>query len=349
MDPCANGSTQTMSSEIKCPHCKRTGIITYGFFASCISGDCTWVGPVSQTKSTKLMTDVLLNGFSDFSQRATMDFVHSSSIAKMIEEASHNRSLDITVENTLEADKTGCVNVYSPAGELDMECLSCKLHVIRAIQNMILDIDNQDKEHVADPLLKFSHKKVEENCCIYEEYGFPPIKIKLIIDKTGINRVDWEFSQETSIWQPIDWGIIDLQKGTQIHYLAVLQVDGQNFTYFAYENLDQYRWTAGVSTREFGSPSRTVKESSADNVEEAVERLRKHYDNAHNKLTEDGDPIEISWSENFGYESNIWSTCCSIVSSDIFKDDCINESLSLLDTSRRELYLKDYEESLQTV
>lgn len=272
-----------MSQEIKCPHCKRTGIVTYGFFAVCASEDCTWAGPVSSIGSKKLMTDVLLNGFSPFHERIAMDTVHASTIKKMMEEASKTKGSEITLENTIEADKMGSINVYSPSGGVDMECLSCKLHILKTLQNTFLYFKDlkfsTERTTEPSPFDKFRSDKLGDKLAFYEEYGFPPLEVGVDFDNMGVKSVQWSFSQGKKIWQPIDWSYLQLSTNTHTRYLAVLQVDGQNFTYFAHEDLHTGTWCAGISTREYGSMEKNpAKYSKADSLEEAAQRLIKHYD-----------------------------------------------------------------------
>ena len=342
-----------MSQEIKCPYCKRSGIITYGFFAVCASEDCTWAGTVCSVGSTKLMNDALLNGFSPFHERRGADNVHSTVIKRMIEEAAKNKGSEITLENTIEADKMGSINVYVPTGTRmsNTEFLPCKLHILKTMQNAFLyfkDLkfpnEGDKKTSVFD---KFRSEKTGEQSAFYEEYGFPPLEIQLDFDNMGIKNSQWKFSRDSKIWQPIDWSCINLSKDSQIKYLAVLQMDGQNFTYLSYEDMNTGVYVAGISRREYGCLNGSFTYSSADNVEDATKKLIKHYDTTHNKLVYQGDPIEVSWSKEFDYDSGVWSVCSSIISSDMFSDDCTNEALSLLDSSRRDMYATVYEQSLE--
>lgn len=319
----------------------------------CASEDCTWAGPVSSVGSKRLMSDVLINGFSPFYERVTLDNVHASTIKRMMDDAAKTKGSEITLENTIEADKMGSINVYSPNDGVDMGCMSCKLHILKTLQNTFLYFKDlkfaAERTNPTTPFDKFHSDKTGEKSAFYEEYGFPPIEIELDFDGKGIKSANWKFSRDIKIWQPIDWGSIELSKDCHIHYLAVLQVDGQNFTYFAYEDLHTGDWKAGISTREYGSMDCSIKFSSAKTVEEAAARLIKHYDTTYNQLIQDGDPVEVAWSKEFGYEHGLWSICCSVVSSDIFKDDCVNEALSLLNEPRREMYQNTYEQSFEQV
>jgi hypothetical protein len=129
--------------------------------------------------------------------------------------------------------------------------------------------------------------------------------------------------------------------------LAVLQVDGQNLTYFVTEDLDSGGWEGGISTRTFKELEPTsVVRSSASNCEEAISKLSRHYANAYNGLIESGDPIETSWSKEFGYEDNAMTACSEIFRSKAYDDDLTNQLLHLLGTDKKTEYYNQLNEEL---
>jgi hypothetical protein len=331
-------------------------MITYGLFAMCQSEDCFWTGTLASTGIPSLMQNSLLVGFSPFYERVLNDPVYAVALKKMLEEAKNVQNTEINFESTRNADKMGSVCIYNPNRnnkkldrfEENSQTFPCKLYILKALQNALLNynaaVNEIGTEVVHQPFDK-ARLFIQDDSVIVEEYGFPPMSISFSMDKTGIKSFDWRFQTKSSIWQPIDWDFLTLDKNAITNYLAVLQVDGHNFTYVVQDDMDSGEWRAGISKRNFGSLESTISVSSASSVEEAKDKLTKHFNKTFNKLVEDGDPIEIGWSSEFGYDHSMFHVFSGVLDSGIFSQDINNEMLHEINTSLREVYVEMFENS----
>jgi len=343
-----------MSQNPKCPKCGGPEIATYGLFASCCSEDCSWIGPVSRISSREVIEKSMVGGLSSFMERSLSSSISAQTIQEFINGAQKRGGANIDYDSLAESDKSGSIQVHTKKSSVFFPSLKAKLLMIA--QNSFFygpdyptvdDYLNNKKNNTLNKIVSLGSG---ENKYVYHDYGFPPFSLEHVSDGAGLKEIRWDLiNVDSLIWQPIDWKNALSGKNTQVHYLAVLQIDGQNFTYFANEDLDNRTWTAGISQREYMSATPTVKLSTSATVEEAAEKLKKHYDKTFNGLTEGGDPIEVGWSKEFGYEDNLFHVCDAVRNSDIFIDDCTNEMIYLCGKNRRELYEEVYENSLNPV
>ena len=271
--------------------------------------------------------------------------VHSMAINKLLEESQKNKDHDITLESTKNADKMGSVCVFHGSAsnkiktaQENEKTFPGKVYVLKSLQTAFLHPDTTEEEEedvfVFDKQFTFK----QGNDVRIEEWGFPSIVASFESDKSELISFSWEFSKDCTIWQPLDWSVVTMNKNVAVLYLAVLQADGENFTYVVEENIETSKWMAGVSKRKYGEVDGTFIQSTAKSVDLAIDKLKKHFDSAFNRLTADGTPIEIGWSKEFGYDQGMYHVCSAVVSSDILENDAQNEMLDLAETSRNQIY-----------
>jgi hypothetical protein len=176
------------------------------------------------------------------------------------------------------------------------------------------------------------------------EYGFPPISMLLSVGATGNESGEISFNARPAIWQPIAWDQIQLKRSVTIHFLAVFQVNGQNFTYIVQEDIDKKELIAGIVQRKFLSLEHEFKRSSGTTVDECVSKLKRHFDNLHNKMTIENAVIENSWASEFSYADSFWTVIHDVVNSGIFELDVKHKVAALAKTNAHDLFHEMYSE-----
>jgi len=331
-------------------------------FSACASEDCLWAGTTRSINSEELNTETLLVGLSSLVEKSISDPSAASALEAFVDKINEAIAMSeedlepITVEDAHKYDKSGSYSVYLPTlhkymnvkEEMDF-VIPMKLNILKSMYNVFLFKSEiqQNEEDYTKQKKYFCRKLEQEDLFLYEEYGFPPMNIEMKQGHKGVSSATYEYAQETSIWSPIDWRIIDLSKDSSIRYLAVLQVDGQNFTYVASENMDTGEWMACISQRAFREMESTTRFSKAKNIEEALQKMTVHFDNAYNEMVNNGDPIEIGWSKEFDYSTTQLQVISTIFNSPVFMADISNEMLLMSESSRREVYEEMYAEANQ--
>jgi hypothetical protein len=347
-----------MSDEIKCPKCGRSGIASHGFFSSCLSDDCNWVGLTSSLKSSRVSLSTLALGITSVEERMVLDPIFKTTAVQLIQSGNKQHGLNMDIGELGAHDEGGKI-VITQDREKDFtwgSTITFKAKLLNRLGGFMKmsSMDEYFEAITTSELVKSIPEldkrikmiKIGEDEYVSSEIGSPPIRFKIVFDKTGISKFEWDLHNEDLLWNPIDWGAFNLKKDIHVRYAAVIQVDGENITYFATEDMETGEWRGGVSKRQALSiePS-TISPSTASDIDEAVEKLSAHYNKTYNAMIEDGDPVELSWSNSFDYDKNVMHFCSEVMESDIFLDDSVNTLFNYLGTSRR----AQYEEMLRHI
>lgn len=304
----------------KCPKCGCTNLYYMGFAAICPSEDCDWIGLTSSVATEDIVATLVDNGMSSLGDKAACFRDAPDEMKQLIVKAanfSHVAGAALSRRQVSEEEQKAF--------------FAAKMYVLQMVSECIDAFDGRRNDSESRFHLFTRSKKDGVSKYSVCQFGFPPLAVTIHgSPRDGITDVRYCFDVEcdTSIWHPIDWSCSGIRFGTQVRYLGVIQHAGKNITYFANEDMETSRWTAGISERTFldiKSEPRIVM-SKATDIEDAVGRLSSHFDKTVKDLQDSGEYMELKWSSTFGYEHSTWQVAQQVFTSWLFENDMANQA-----------------------
>jgi hypothetical protein len=189
----------------------------------------------------------------------------------------------------------------------------------------------------------------EINVKIYSAaFGRPDTIIDSSYNKTsGIISEKYpklSFSPIATIWQPLYWPALSLDKDVMIRLVGVLQGESENINYIVTEGMDTGEFKAGIYKRGLYDHNISFIQSKAENVEEAIRRLRTSFEKTVLSHEQNNEPLDISWIQDWNYDSTLDSAFYDILSAQFWSQSLDCEMLHIIGYTKQQLLEEMYNE-----
>lgn len=148
----------------------------------------------------------------------------------------------------------------------------------------------------------------------------------------------------STIWQPIYWPALNIEKDVMIRLVGVLQGDSENINYIVTEGMDTGEFRAGIYKRELYDHKVSFIQSKAENAEEAIRRLRTSFEKTVLLHENNNEPLDISWIKDWNYDSTLDSAFYEILSGQFWSQSLDSEMLHMIGYTKQQLLEEMYNE-----
>jgi hypothetical protein len=148
----------------------------------------------------------------------------------------------------------------------------------------------------------------------------------------------------STIWQPLYWPALNLDKDVMIRLVGVLQGGSENINYIVTEGMDTGEFNAGIYKRELYNHNVSFIQSKADNVEEAIRRLRTSFEKTVLSHEQNNEPLDISWIKDWNYDATFDSAFYEILSGQFWGEALDCEMLHIIGYTKQQLLEEMYNE-----
>lgn len=155
-------------------------------------------------------------------------------------------------------------------------------------------------------------------------------------------------SDRAVIWQPFYWPALKLDNSEIIRLAGVLQGGTDNLNYVVTESMDSGGFKAGVYKRSVYEPGFQYVESKAQDVEDAVRRLRTSFEKTVVRHEESGDKLDFSWIKDWNYDSTPDRAFYEIVSAPFWQESVIAEMFHMLGQTKEQVLEEMYQEAVES-
>ena len=148
----------------------------------------------------------------------------------------------------------------------------------------------------------------------------------------------------STIWQPLYWPALNLNEDVMIRLVGILQGGSENINYIVTEGMDTGEFKAGIYKRELYDHDVSFTQSKAENVEEAIRRLRTSFEKTVLSHEKNNEPLDISWLQDWNYDSTLDSAFYDILSAQFWSQSLDCEMLHIIGYTKEQLLEEMYNE-----
>lgn len=200
-----------------------------------------------------------------------------------------------------------------------------------------IEVDNRDSDEFFTDVKIYSSSYGRPDCTFHGKYTKTGALIPQEYPTMTISRYD-------AIWQPFYWPAINLASDNLIRLAGVIQGGSENLTYIITENMDNGQFSAGVYRRGVYESDATFIPSKAENVNDAISRLKSSFEKSILRNEKEGKLLDFSWIQDWSDEHNHQASFCSILAAPFWDESIAAEMLHLIGSSKNQILKEMYQE-----